>query len=120
TTALSRHGKKNRPATATRRQRARENRPETGRRSLQLGGVEDGPVVEVVEVDGVLDGTVVLAAGGGEDLLPGAVGVDVPLDGGVELVDRGLVEGAALLVEDPLLQLDVGRLGPGDEGLEGA
>ena len=69
------------------------------------------PVVEVVQVDGVVaDGAFVADAAGAADALAGGVVVVVTLDGAVALVDGGLVELHAGLFLQPCLELRVGGL----------
>ena len=65
---------------------------EMARRLLQLSGVEDRPVVEVIEIHGVLDSAVVVTTGCREDLFASAVVVDVTSDGSVQLIDSILIE----------------------------
>ena len=68
------------------------------------------PVLEVVEVHGVEDCSVISDSDGLEDRSAGIVGVVVTNDGIVVFFDSRVVERAAFLVEDPLLKLGVGRL----------
>ena len=78
--------------------------------ALDLLCVEILPVLEVVEVHGVEDCSVVSDSDGLEDRSAGVIGVVVTNDGIVVFVDSRVVKRAAFLVEDPLLKLGVGRL----------
>lgn len=78
--------------------------------ALNLLCVEILPVLEVVEVYGVEDCSVISDSDGLEDRSAGIVGVVVTNDGIVVFFDSRVVECAAFLVEDPLLKLGVGRL----------
>jgi hypothetical protein len=80
--------------------------------------MESLPVVEVVEIDGVFDGAVVLDVVFGEDGFAGGVVVDVTGDGGVEFADGFGVEVAAFFLEDPDFGFRVGRFAVLDEGEE--
>ena len=77
---------------------------------MDLLCVEILPVLEVVEVHGVEDCSVVSDSDGFEDRSAGFVGVVVTNDGIVMFDNSRVVERAAFLVEDPLLKLGVGRL----------
>ncbi len=68
------------------------------------------PVVEVVEVHGILDVASVLDVVFAEDGFAGAVVVNVAGDGGIELTHGFGVEASALLREHPGLALRIGRL----------
>lgn len=80
--------------------------------------VESLPVVEVVEVDGILEGAGVLDIVFGEDGLAGGVVVDVARDGGIEFADGFGVEVAAFFLKDPDFEFRVGRFAVADEGEE--
>jgi hypothetical protein len=80
--------------------------------------MESLPVVEVVEIDGVFDGAVVLDVVFCEDGFAGGVVVDVSGDGGVEFADGFGVEVAAFFLEDPDFGFRVGRFAVLDEGEE--
>ena len=82
-------------------------------------GVEGRPVVEVVEVDGVLDRAIVGAAGRSEDRGAGFIAVDVAGDGGIQLGNGVGIERSAILGEDPAFAFDVAGFLGGDERLEG-
>ena len=69
--------------------------------------MKESPVIEIVEVDGVLDSAVVCVAGFREDAGAGGVVVNVAIDCGIVGGDGVGVEGAIGL--DPLLALDIGR-----------
>lgn len=86
---------------------------------LQLLGVEDGPVVDVVQINGTrVAGAVVGEAGGGEDALAGLIVVDVATDVGVVTVDVGLGELHTRIGGDPGFALGIGWLLVLDEGVE--
>ena len=76
------------------------------------------PVVEVVEVDGVLDFAGISDVAGAEDGGAGLIGVVVSGDGAVEGRDGGLVKAAALFLKNPGFELRVGGFGGGDVGFE--
>lgn len=80
--------------------------------------VERLPVVEVVEIDGILEGTGVLDIVFCEDRLAGGVVVDVARDGGIEFADGFRVEVAAFFLEDPDFEFRVGGFAVADEGEE--
>ena len=75
--------------------------------------MEFQPVVEVVQVDGVLR-VAVRQAVGAQDALTGFVVVVVAFDGGVQRSDRVGVELGTFLGLDPCLELRVGRFLTGD------
>ena len=81
--------------------------------------VEDGPVVDVVEVNSAgVAGTVVGEAGGGEDALAGLIIVDVAADVGVVAVDIGLGQLDARVGSHPGFALGIGWLLVLDEGVK--
>ena len=85
----------------------------------QLGIVEFGPVVEVVEIDGVARSfRIVLEIRGAEDRPAGFVVVIVTTDGCIELFNRSLVDLGARLLADPLFELTVCWALLGDVGHE--
>ena len=92
----------------------------SSRRSLlQLLGVEDSPVVDVVQINSArVAGAVVGHAGGGEDALAGLVVMDVAADVGVVAVDVCFGQLDARVGGDPGFTLRVGGLAVLDEGVE--
>ena len=80
--------------------------------------VESLPVVEVIEIDGILEGAGVLDVVFGEDGLAGGVVVDVAGDGGIEFADGFCVEVAAFFLKDPDFEFRVGGFAVADEGEE--
>src|SRR5437867_1243576 len=81
----------------------------------QRRGVEFFPVVEVVEVDGILRrGAVVWQAIGAEDGFAGSIIMDVTANAGIELLNGSFVHLGAILF-DPGFELRVSRLAVFDE-----
>jgi len=87
--------------------------------SGNLLGVEILPVLEVVKVHGIEDGSGVSNADRSEDGPTGCVVVIVAHNGSVVGVHGGGIERSTFLVKDPLLALGVGRLAGFDVFEEG-
>jgi hypothetical protein len=77
--------------------------------------VNSRPVVEVIEVDGVEDFSVVRQTAGAENFLTGFVVMVVADDGIVEFCDDFRSDRAAVLLKNPSFQLRIGRFFRFDE-----
>lgn len=71
--------------------------------------MEEGPVVQVVQIHRVANLAGIRDAGGAEDFLAGAIGMNITADGVVMSGHRGGVHGTTLLLEDPGFELRIAR-----------